>query len=231
MNVRRERCRSVNIQLDGRIYCPQDTAKVSQEGGCSVTPALQAAVAANSIIAACYFVIAALIFIGLVRQRHLGFNSLATATCLIFFTCGLGHATHVEHYLEQASFYSSLPDLWHQALTDGLTVIPAVIYLTLRRRYGLVIRGPHALLDFQRRLHIAETLRVIGRDVSARTELDDLLARVALHALDLLEADYVAVVAVNAGGVVRVQASGNRQPILDQNGWEQASAAPGTPAA
>jgi signal transduction histidine kinase len=38
-------------------------------------------------------------------------------------------------------------------------------------------------------------------------------------------------VAVNAGGVVRVQASGNRQPILDQNGWEQASAAPGTPAA
>src|SRR4051812_12254313 len=94
-NVRRERCRSVSIQRDGRIYCPQDTAKVGQEGGSSVTPALQAAVAANSIIAACYFVISALIFIGLVRQRHLGFNSLATATCLIFFTCGLGHATHV----------------------------------------------------------------------------------------------------------------------------------------
>jgi signal transduction histidine kinase len=194
-------------------------------------PALQAAVAANSIIAACYFMIAALIFIGLARQRRLGFNPLATVTCLIFFTCGLGHATHVEHYLEQATFYASLPDLWHQALTDGLTVFPAVIYLMLRRRYGLVIRGPHALLDFQRRLRIAETLRVIGRDVSARTELDDLLARVALHALDLLEADYVAVVAVNAGGVVRVQASGNRQPILNQNGWEQASAAPGTPAA
>ncbi len=79
-------------------------------------PALQAAVAANSIIAACYFVIAALIFIGLARQRRLGFNPLATATCLIFFTCGLGHATHVEHYLEQAEFYASLPDLWHQAL-------------------------------------------------------------------------------------------------------------------
>jgi signal transduction histidine kinase len=194
-------------------------------------PALQAAVAANSIVAACYFVIAALIFVGLAKQRRLGFNPLATATCLIFFTCGLGHATHVEHYLEQAAFYATLPDLWHQALTDGLTVIPAVIYLTLRRRYGLVIRGPHALLDFQRRLRIAETLRVIGRDVSARTELDDLLARVAQHALDLLEADYVAVVAVNAGGFVRVQASGNRHPIRDQDGWEQASAAPGTPAA
>lgn len=194
-------------------------------------PALQAAIATNSIIAACYFVIAGLIFIGLVRQRHLGFNSLGTATCLIFFTCGLGHATHVEHYLEQVAFYAVMPDLWHQALTDGLTVIPAVIYLTLRRRYGLVIRGPHALLDFQRRLHIAETLRVIGRDVSARTELDDLLARVSQHALDLLDADYVAVVAVNAGGVVRVRASGNRQPVLEQADWEQASAAPGTPAA
>jgi signal transduction histidine kinase len=188
-------------------------------------------VAANSIIAACYFVIAALIFVGLVRQRHLGFNSLATATCLIFFTCGLGHATHVEHYLEQAAFYGSLPDLWHQALTDGLTVIPAVIYLTLRRRYGLVIRGPHALLDFQRRLRIAETLRVIGRDVSARTELDDLLARVAQHALDLIEADYAAVVAVDASGAVRVQASGNHQPIADPVSWEHASAAPGSPAA
>ena len=79
---------------------------------------------------------------------------------------------------------------------------------------------------------MAETLRVIGRDVSARTDLDDLLARVAQHALDLPEADYVAVVAVNAGGVVRVQASGNRQPVLhQQDGWEHASAAPGTPAA
>ena len=193
--------------------------------------ALQAAVTANSIIAACYFVIAALIFIGLVRERRLGFNSLATATCLIFFTCGLGHATHVEHYLEQASFYATMPDLWHQALTDGLTVIPAVIYLTLRRRYGLVIRGPHALLDFQRRLRMAETLRVIGRDVSARTELDDLLARVAQHALELLEADYAAVVAVNGEGQVRVAAFGNRQAVVEQEAWQRASAAPGTSAA
>ena len=45
-----------------------------------MTPALQAAVAVNSIIATCYFVISTLIFIGLVRQRHLGFNALATAT-------------------------------------------------------------------------------------------------------------------------------------------------------
>lgn len=201
-------------------------------------PALQAAVTANSIIAACYFTIAALIFIGLVRERRHGFNSLGTATCLIFFTCGLGHATHVEHYLEQASLYASMPDLWHQVLTDGLTVIPAVIYLTLRRRYGLVIRGPHALLDFQRRLRMAETLRVIGRDVSARTELDDVLARVAQHAHELLEADYAAVVAVPAGpearrgaGAVKVAASGNRHAVADHVAWQRAAAAPGTPAA
>ena len=198
-------------------------------------PALQVAVTANSIIAACYFVIAGLIFIGLVRERRLGFNQLGTATCLIFFTCGLGHATHVEHYLEQASFYATMPDLWHQALTDGLTVIPAVIYLTLRRRYGLVIRGPHALLDFQRRLRMAETLRVIGRDVAARTELEDLLAGVAQHALELLEADYAAVVAVAgpdaAQGPVRVASSGSRQTATDPAAWQRASAAPGTPAA
>jgi signal transduction histidine kinase len=216
-------------RLSGRVYIL--SAGPCPEGRASVPPALQAAVAANGIIAACYFVISALIFIGLVRERRLGFNPLATATCLIFFTCGLGHATHVEHYLEQASFYASLPDLWHQALTDGLTVIPAVIYLTLRRRYGLVIRGPHALLDFQRRLRMAETLRVIGRDVSARTEIDDLLARVAQHAHELLEADYTVVVAVNGEGNVLVKASGNRAPIADESAWQRAAAAPGTPAA
>lgn len=72
-------------------------------------PALHAAVTAKSIIAACYFTIAALICIGLVRERRRGFNPLGTATCLIFFTCGLGHATHAEHYLEQASYYAAMP--------------------------------------------------------------------------------------------------------------------------
>ena len=42
-------------------------------------PAPQAAVAANSILAVCYVVIDGLIFIGLVRERRLGFNSLGTA--------------------------------------------------------------------------------------------------------------------------------------------------------
>lgn len=161
---------------------------------------LQLVIAANAIIAACYFAIFTLIFVGLVTQRRLGFNALGTATAFIFLTCALGHAAHAVHYWWEAEAYARVPNLRHQALADGITVIPAVIYLTLRRRYGFIIRGPHALLDFQRRLELAEARRVVCQDVTARTELDDLLARVAEHARALLGADYAAVAAVDASG-------------------------------
>ena len=88
---------------------------------------LQLVIATNAIIAACYFAIFTLIFVGLVTQRRLGFNALGTATAFIF-TCALGHAVHAEHYwIEAPAYASDALDLSHQAIADGITVIPAVI--------------------------------------------------------------------------------------------------------
>jgi len=136
---------------------------------------LEIALCANAVIAACYFIIAALIFTGLVKQRGLGFNPLGTATGFIFLTCGLACWMRVEHFILYPNLYRSDPNLWHFALVDSIAVLPATIYLALRRRYGLVIRGQHALLDFQRRLEMAEAMRDIGQDIAAQTDLDAVL--------------------------------------------------------
>jgi signal transduction histidine kinase len=193
-------------------------------------PTLQLLITANAIIAACYLAISVLIFVGLIRQRHLGFNALGTATGFIFFTCSLGHFVHAEHYWEGAAVYASgAVDISHQALADGITIVPAILYLTLRRRYGFIIRGPHALLDFQRRLELAEALRVVSQDVTARTDLEDLLRRVAEHGRTLLGADYAAVAALDARGRPCLQVSGSVSGIADEDPWRAAAFAPGTP--
>lgn len=192
---------------------------------------LEIALCANAAIAACYFVIAALIFTGLVKQRRLGFNALATATAFIFLTSGLGHWLHVEHYLLQPKIYRQDSALWHMALIDTLTVIPATVYLTLRRRYGLVIRGPHALLDFQRRLEVAEAIRDIGQDIAAQTDLDAVLRHVVDHALILLSGDYAVVTAADDSGVFHLQVAGNRYTVSDLADWRAAAFAAGGSAA
>ncbi|HLZ70348.1 MAG TPA: GAF domain-containing sensor histidine kinase [Dehalococcoidia bacterium] len=189
---------------------------------------LEIALCANAIIAACYFVIAALIFTGLVKQRRLGFNPLGTATGFIFLTSGLSHWIHVENFLLAPEFYRRDPGLWHVALVDSLTVLPATIYLALRRRYGLVIRGQHALLDFQRRLEMAEAMRDIGQDIAAQTDLEAVLRHVVDHALMLLGADYAVVTARDDEGDSHLRVVGNRYDVPDASEWSAAAFAPGT---
>jgi signal transduction histidine kinase len=159
---------------------------------------LQLSVVSNALIALAYYTISALIFTGLFKQRRLGFNPLGTAVAFIFFTCGSGHALHAIHYLASWQMFSFMfyhdPTMWQTTLVDSLTVIPAASFLAQRRKYGLVIRGPHALLDFQRRLEVSELLRDIGQDIAARTDLADLLDRIVVHARALLDADYAVVV-------------------------------------
>ena len=135
---------------------------------------------ANLIIAFCYYTISFLITIGLVRARQLWRNTLGTATAAIFFTCALGHTAHAfsSHVaVADASlaavgvppFISSYIDVaWPQALVDALTVIPAVAFLALRRRYGLVIHAPHAILRFERQLAAKE------QEMQALREVDQL---------------------------------------------------------
>lgn len=189
---------------------------------------LEIAVCANAIVAACYFVIAALIFTGLVKQRRLGFNPLGTATGFIFLTAGLGHWMHVEHYILYPEIYRKYPGFWHIALVDAITVLPASIYLLLRRRYGLVIRGQHALLDFQRRLEMAEAMRDIGQDIAAQTDLEAVLRHVVDHALMLLNAEYAVVTARDENGDSHLRVAGNRYDVPDAADWSAAAFAPGT---
>jgi signal transduction histidine kinase len=107
----------------------------------------------NYTIAACYFVIFLLIFVGLLREKAFGRNALGTATSGIFFTCALGHVTH-------AVTSHAMGDVWQaglQVIVDGWTVVPAVTYLILRRRFGLIVRGPDLIQEYQ--TQIAEQKR------------------------------------------------------------------------
>ena len=53
--------------------------------------------AASLAIMAAYFGICWLITTGLRRTGQLGSNRLGTATAMIFFSCGVGHALHFAH--------------------------------------------------------------------------------------------------------------------------------------
>lgn len=162
--------------------------------------------------------VAVLILAGLLREKHTGFNVLGWATATMFLSCATGHAIHAEHYFLRADLFAQVPDLWHQTFADGLTLLAALAYLAQRRRYGIVIRGPHALLDYQRRLAVAEALREIGEDVATRTDLDDLLRLLIRHACVLLGADYAAVAVTDESGKSRRHVLGARS-----SGWESAA--------
>ncbi len=103
----------------------------------------------NYTIAGCYFTIFFLIFAGLWKEKAIGRNVLGTATSGIFLTCGLGHLTHSL----TSHVYESVWGAGLQVTVDGWTTVPAITYLILRRKYGLIIRGPDMLNEF--RLQVA----------------------------------------------------------------------------
>ncbi len=183
---------------------------------------LEMAAAANAVIAASFFAIFGMILAGLIRDWSLGINPLGVATALVFATCATGHAVHAEHYILTPEFYVGDTSLWHQAIADVLTLVAGLGYLAQRRRYGLVIRGIHPMLDYQRRLQMAEALRDIGQDIAAQTNLDKLLRRVVHHARDLLGADYAAIVTVDALGRTHRQVTGTRSDRWDEAAWNAA---------
>lgn len=88
---------------------------------------------ANCIICFCYFAIASLISLGLWRNRQFGFDTFATVTAGIFWSCALGYSGHAAEYL-------GLPHspLW-QTASDWLTVIPAIAFLSLSNRYNVLV--------------------------------------------------------------------------------------------
>lgn len=100
---------------------------------------------ANLVIAGCYLMIAILISLGLWRNRRAGIDIFAAITAGIFWSGSWSHAAHATSIggLETA--------LGWQTFFDAITVIPAIAFLSLRRRYSLLI-GSTQVLESQKQL-------------------------------------------------------------------------------
>ncbi len=130
----------------------------------------------NYTISICYFIIFILIFRGLITQRLLGRNPLGTATSGIFLTCSLGHFAHA--FISHAE--GNAWELAVQVVVDGWTVVPAIAYVVMRRRYGLIVRGPDMINEF--RTQIAQQSAEIKVMKEVELLKDDFLA-MASHEL------------------------------------------------
>ncbi len=179
--------------------------------------------ATNALIALAFFTIGGLITAGLFKERRLGFNALGTATALIFLTCATGHAIHAGHYVAAPIAHAQDSIVFYQTLADSVTLLAGISYLAQRRRHGLLIRGPHALLNFQRRLEVAEALRDSGQDIAAQTDLDSLLACLVRHATACLGADYTLVVAFDHFGLAHRHILGQRTAAWANADWPLAA--------
>jgi twitching motility protein PilJ len=80
-----------------------------------------------------------LISLGLWRNRQAGFDTFATVTALIFWSCAFGHSGHAAEYL-------GLPHspIW-QTAADCITVFPAIAFLRLSNRYELLVGSTQIL--------------------------------------------------------------------------------------
>lgn len=94
---------------------------------------------ANSLVSLCYFAIASLISLGLWRNREFGFDTFATVTAFIFWSCAFGHSGHAAEHLG----LPHSPVL--QTISDWMTVIPAIAFLSLSNRYSLLVGSTQIL--------------------------------------------------------------------------------------
>lgn len=116
----------------------------------------------NLITTVCYVLIAVLVGVNLWTERARGINALSLTVFGIFVSCALHHGIHAEHVLEQPGVFVSDPNRWHQTLGDLFLIIPAVSFLSLRRRYGLLAKGEGVMLDYE---------KIVDRQKSERTAI------------------------------------------------------------
>ncbi|MDP3714188.1 MAG: GGDEF domain-containing protein [Mycobacteriales bacterium] len=128
----------------------------------------------NVIITGCYLVISGLIFRGLVRTGQLRSNPLALATSLIFLSCAVHHGHHALHVWEGGGEVKATFGTWHSVSVDVFGAGIAVLYLSLRRRYGALLNTPSMFEDQVS----AETERRL-RQAAYRDQLTGLANRTA----------------------------------------------------
>ena len=129
----------------------------------------------NLIITGCYLVISGVITRGLVLTGQLRSNPLALASSLIFLSCAVHHGHHAHHVWEGGAQVKATFGTWHSVAVDVFGASVAVVYLSLRRRYGALLNTPTMFEDKV----AAETERRL-REAAYRDQLTGLPNRTAL---------------------------------------------------
>ena len=114
----------------------------------------------NAVIATAYLVIFWLILRGLLATRQVTTNILGVATALIFFTCGVHHGSHALHLVAPLVGLDEARGLamrtafgWQMAVWDGIGAAVALLYVSLRRSYGRLLKSPEMFENSERRLY------------------------------------------------------------------------------
>jgi diguanylate cyclase (GGDEF)-like protein len=145
-----------------------------------------ATVILNAVITASYVVIAGLIWRGLVLTRQVRTNPLALATSLIFLSCALHHGHHAAHVWEGGPEMRAAFGAWHSWLVDVAGATVAVVYLSMRRRYGALLNTPSMFED-----QVAQETERRLREMAYRDQLTGLANRASLAELaDALDASH-----------------------------------------
>ena len=105
----------------------------------------------NFVTAAAYIAIASFIIRGLISTQQLFINRLALATAAIFITCAVHHILHALDLVSEgdAMQRSMMREMMGQSidvLVTASTAVTGVLYLGLRRSYGMLLRSP-AMFD------------------------------------------------------------------------------------
>ena len=114
--------------------------------------------AMNAVIALCYLAISLTIWRGLVRTGQVTTNPLALGTSAIFLTCALHHGSHAVHMalpyfgVDKAHGLAMRTAMGgHMAVMDVVGAAVAVLYLSMRGRYGALLSGPNLFADIKER--------------------------------------------------------------------------------
>lgn len=109
------------------------------------------ALGANLVVGIVYFLISGAILGPLSRSKQLRTNTLGLFTGLIFFSCGVGHILHAEHFIIGDEMVFRRAADWHIALWDLTTAGIGLYYWRLRRTYSALMEGAKLFEDFRAR--------------------------------------------------------------------------------
>ncbi len=135
---------------------------------------------AGIVIGVSYFVIFIIIIQGILQQKkRIGGNpsKLAIMMAAIFISCSLSHFIHIAFlHNDFGAFASNLAtNLYVLTAVDVATAAIAVIFFFLRKSYGIVIAGPHALIEAKDKLQVRnEQLHALSQIVATADDTLDL---------------------------------------------------------